>query len=649
MICIPFSRFGVGLDAREHKRRAKKRLNARKHQEMALDRTYKDKTRLRAERLAHLNSLMQQGSRLLIPDGPSERADLGSTGAGGAGGAAAGSMLNDVPAEQQHASGKSGASDATGASSFSSFSSSSSNASSSNASSSSSNASSSSSITTNGNNKEGDGETLHRPRSCYICKSRFYRLHHFYDQLCPPCAELNYTRRTRTCDLAGRVCLVTGGRVKIGYQVVLKLLRSNATVIATTRFPRDAAARYAKEQDHDQWSGRLHIFGLDFRFIPGVEAFCTFLCGRFDRLDAIINNATQTVRRPPAYYAHLIGAERQPLHLLPPAQQSTLRSDKELGEQREHTRRLPVLGGGGGGGGGGNPGRVADIESSSSSSDDGNVRKKRSHAAPVPAAQASKRQKTAAATTSGADHIDLEVDASVGGETDQTSVQTNSASLSSSSSSSSSSGAGADFGNLTSADMSQVQLQQGDGMESAAGLFPENQLNQSGQQVDLRTHNSWLLKLDEVQTPELLEVLTINTMAPFILNGRLKKLMCSPACRGVDRYIVNVSAMEGKFYRFKTPNHPHTNMAKAAINMMTRTSSSDYAKSRIYMNAVDTGWINDENPLEKAQRVFKTHDFQTPIDEIDAAGRILDPVFSGILDGCKEHGKFYKDYKETEW
>ena len=126
-------------------------------------------------------------------------------------------------------------------------------------------------------------------------------------------------------------------------------------------------------------------------------------------------------------------------------------------------------------------------------------------------------------------------------------------------------------------------------MESAAGLFPENQLNQSGQQVDLRTHNSWLLKLDEVQTPELLEVLTINTMAPFILNGRLKKLMCSPACRGVDRYIVNVSAMEGKFYRFKTPNHPHTNMAKAAINMMTRTSSSDYAKSRIYMNAVDTG------------------------------------------------------------
>ena len=117
-------------------------------------------------------------------------------------------------------------------------------------------------------------------------------------------------------------------------------------------------------------------------------------------------------------------------------------------------------------------------------------------------------------------------------------------------------------------------------------------------------------------------------------------------------------AMEGKFYRYKMPNHPHTNMAKAALNMLTRTSSEDLAqKSRIYMNSVDTGWINDENPLDKASKIAKTNHFQTPIDEVDAAARILDPVFVGInLDATsgrdkivKDYGKFFKDYKETEW
>ena len=196
--------------------------------------------------------------------------------------------------------------------------------------------------------------------------------------------------------------------------------------------------------------------------------------------------------------------------------------------------------------------------------------------------------------------------------------------------------------------MTQVPLVPEDSQTSAAE-FPEQLLNQSGHQVDLRKHNSWLLKLEEVQTPELLEVLTINTMAPFIINARLKRLMQAPAAADVDKFIINVSAMEGKFYRHKGPQHPHTNMAKAALNMMTRTSSSDYAKSRIFMNAVDTGWINDENPLDRAQRIFKENHFQTPIDEVDAAARILDPVMVGMLRGSPTHGKFYKDYVETEW
>ena len=148
--------------------------------------------------------------------------------------------------------------------------------------------------------------------------------------------------------------------------------------------------------------------------------------------------------------------------------------------------------------------------------------------------------------------------------------------------------------------------------------------------------------------PQLVEVQLVNAIAPFVLNARLKPLML--AVPTPDKHIVHVSAMEGQFYRsFKTTRHPHTNMAKAALNMMTRTSAADYAKTRIYMTAVDTGWINDENPLEKAQRVFKTHHFQTPIDEIDAAARIIDPVVVGLNDGELHYGVFFKDYRLTEW
>ena len=135
------------------------------------------------------------------------------------------------------------------------------------------------------------------------------------------------------------------------------------------------------------------------------------------------------------------------------------------------------------------------------------------------------------------------------------------------------------------------------------------------------------MKLQDVSIPELVEVMAINALAPFLLNSRLQPLMAS--MQG-NKYVVNVSAMEGKFYRHKTPNHPHTNMAKAALNMMTRTSAKDLAeKDGIYMTAVDTGWINDENPRDKAARIAEASHFQTPIDEVDAAARVLHPVFHG--------------------
>ena len=135
-------------------------------------------------------------------------------------------------------------------------------------------------------------------------------IHHFYDQLCPPCAEFNYAKRTETADLTGRVALLTGGRVKIGYQAGIKLLRAGARLIVTTRFPRDSAARYAREPDFGDWGHRLEIFGLDLRHTPSVEAFCDELLATRDRLDFIVNNACQTVRRPPEFYEHMMDGER---------------------------------------------------------------------------------------------------------------------------------------------------------------------------------------------------------------------------------------------------------------------------------------------------------------------------------------------------
>jgi len=155
------------------------------------------------------------------------------------------------------------------------------------------------------------------PQHCYVCKQKYSAIHFFYDQLCPTCAAFNYAKRTELVDLRGRVALLTGGRVKIGYQAGLKLLRAGAELIVTTRFPRDSAARYAEEADFGEWGHRLQIYGLDLRHTPSVEAFCQELIATRPRLDFIINNACQTVRRPPDFYAHMMDGETASLHDVP--------------------------------------------------------------------------------------------------------------------------------------------------------------------------------------------------------------------------------------------------------------------------------------------------------------------------------------------
>jgi NAD(P)-dependent dehydrogenase (short-subunit alcohol dehydrogenase family) len=183
--------------------------------------------------------------------------------------------------------------------------------------------------------------------------------------------------------------------------------------------------------------------------------------------------------------------------------------------------------------------------------------------------------------------------------------------------------------------------------KTGEALLPPNRYDEDLQQVDLRAVNSWRLRLHEVETPELLEVQLVNAVAPYILNARLKPLLVRTP--GRHKHVVNVSAMEGQFYRtMKTDKHPHTNMAKAALNMMTRTSAPDFVKDGIHMNAVDTGWVTDEDPAAHAARKAELG-FSPPLDIIDGAARIVDPIFTGRLTGTHVWGQFLKDYKSAPW
>lgn len=369
-------------------------------------------------------------------------------------------------------------------------------------------------------------------RRCYACKAAYRDAHPEYHQLCPDCAALNAARRSVRCDLRGRRAIVTGGRVKIGFQVALKLLRDGAEVLVVTRFPRDAARRFAAAPDAADWLPRLHVHGTDLLDMTAVAGLLGAVHERFPSLDILVNNAAQTVRRPPAYYREVRAGESRPL--------------------TGTAARVDVTG----------PGASARV------------------LADPPGL--------------------LELPAVAGTLTE--------------------------------------------GLP--AELFPAGRTDETGQPLDLRPRNSWSLRLHEVDPGEWVEAHVVNAFAPFLLTARLRGLL--EASPWPDRYVVQVSAMEGSFSREnKTVRHPHTNMAKASLNMLTRTAAADYAASGIYMNSVDTGWVTDERPHpdKTAQREAG---FRPPLDVIDGAARVYDPVVRGV-GGERVHGMFLKDYQPVEW
>ena len=408
--------------------------------------------------------------------------------------------------------------------------------------------------------KRGQPELV-SPRDCYICKTPFTQVHFFYDSMCPRCAEFNYKKRFQTAPLPGQVALITGSRLKIGYQATLMMLRAGAHVIATTRFPVDSALRYSRESDFANWKDRLHIYGLDLRHTPSIEIFCNFIEQRYDRLDILINNAAQTVRRPPGFYSHLMEKENQRYEDLPPDAQMLLRPFEDC-------------------------------------------------------------KKKLLAVSDNARIVDAQLPVTWNGKAPGVGI-------------------------FASAKLSQVPYAY-DHTLPAEKVFPKGKLDADLQQVDLRSVNSWRLRLGEVPTAEMLEIQLVNNIAPFVLCNRLSVMMKRQNTG--QKHIVNVSAMEGKFLRYiKTDRHPHTNMAKAALNMLTHTSASDLAKSGIFMNSVDTGWVTDEDPAALSARKQEVHDFQPPLDIVDGAARVCDPFFDGILTGKHWCGKFLKDYFPVAW
>jgi len=287
---------------------------------------------------------------------------------------------------------------------------------------------------------------------CYICKTltdaRLKARHPCYPWMCHRCGDFNYRKRSQSANLDGKVALVTGGRIKIGYEIVLKLLRARAkAVVVTTRFPNDALRRFQKESDFSSFENRLHLYSLDLRFLPKVEKFCELFIKKFGQLDILVQNAAQTIRKPTIYYQNLILGENQ---------NSSLKfdiNDPEIRNQDENECQRKIC------------------------------------------ACKEEFSPNCVEITSSSSRV-LQFDERNGGAVHSSQMLIHPE----------------DFKYKN-----DLLLQQRD--------FPPDRVDKDGNQLDLRTSNSWIMNLDEVETPEMVEVSLINYMSPYVILQKLIPLM----------------------------------------------------------------------------------------------------------------------------
>ena len=399
---------------------------------------------------------------------------------------------------------------------------------------------------------------------CYICKEKFTldNIHKFYGNLCTKCGEHNYSYRTLQLDLSGRIAIVTGGRVKIGYYISTKLLSYGCKVIITTRFPKDSLLKYQQDPDYEKWKDNLIIYPIDFRIFESTIKFINYIKENFTHIDILINNAAQTLRRTSSYYNYLLPIETKEVNK---------ENDKIIVKEDYVSIQNS------------NP-KILDNKPEILNSLIPSENRKNSDFQEI---------------------LPLSV--------------------------------------IT----SQIKIMEEKYQPSVT------MMGSDGQPYDFAGgKNSWNFEFDEIPFQEFTEVQIINAWTPYYLCVKLKPLMEKSPFQ--DKYIVNVTAVEGMFNHYKRTTHVHTNMAKAALNMFTRTCGKYLKNIGIYMTCVDTGWVNYMDEMtklidENEKELFENKFTNIPLDELDGAMRVLQPIIEGIKNKNYLYGILLKNYTTSVW
>ena len=365
-------------------------------------------------------------------------------------------------------------------------------------------------------------------KACYVCGVKLYNnsMRHFqYKDLCFVCGNKNIEWKELKKDYTGKVAIITGGRIKIGYETAIRLLRKGCTVIVSTRFVDDCIERYKKEHDYENFKNRLYIYQMNLLNLDEINMFVKFVKSRFNKVDYLINNAAQTIRRPMEFYKNEIEKS---------GKYSIDNIDKNIIMYND-------------------------------------------------------------------DQMKMVLKISLCNE--------------------------------------QQEIEYNNALSNENNICINNKYDKYGQSLDLREVNSWVLDSNEVSPAELAEVHIINAIAPYLLTTKLIDLLKRTEQNDYT-YITNVTSMEGVFdWKNKLSNHPHTNMAKASLNMFTRTCGKQYFDLyQIIMIGVDTGWNNIMHPK-------KCYEVESPLDVDDGAARILYPIENNL----KAYGILYKDCLPRAW